>query len=263
MYRRGGLFWGSLLLALACLLLFQKLGWIEGNVWGYFWALALMALGVWLISAYFNRNRPIEGESVSIPLEGAAQGRIAIDHGAGKLVLRSGAPADLLLSGTFSNGLDVRSRREGDRLSVKLRNPPGFWTWNPGSSLDWDIQLNPNIPLQLEINSGASASTLDLTDLQVTDLELETGASSTEVTLPAHAGQTRVKIESGVSAVKIYVPQGAAARIHAQAGLSAIHVDESRFPSQGGNIYQSPDYATAANRIDLDIEAGVGAVDIL
>ncbi|MEZ0396097.1 MAG: LiaF domain-containing protein [Anaerolineales bacterium] len=263
MYRRGGLMWGSLLLALACLLLLQKLGWIEGDVWGYFWGLALMAAGIWLISAYFNRNRPITGEQVSIPLEGASRARVSIDHGAGKLNIRAGAPPDLLLAGTFSHGLDFRSHREADQLSLKMHNPPGFWTWSPGISLDWDVQFNPNIPLQLEVNSGASASNLDLTDLQITDLDLETGASSSEVTLPAHAGQTRVKIESGVSAVKICVPQGVALRIHAQAGLSSIHIDENRFPPQGGHIYQSPDYATAANRIDLDIEAGIGAVEIL
>lgn len=263
MYRRGGLFWGILLVALASLLLLQKLGWIEGNVWGYFWALALMFLGLWLISAYLKRNQPIEGEEVSIPLEGASSARVSIGHGAGKLNLRAGAPAGVLLTGTFSNGLNVSTRRQHDRLSVKLSNPPGFLAWSPGVPLDWDIRLNADIPLQLEIDCGASASILDLSDLQVTELDLETGASSVEVTLPARAGATRAKIESGVSAIKISIPHEAAARIRVESGISAINIDQNRFLPQGKHIYQSPDYSTAANRIDLEIEAGVGAVDIL
>jgi hypothetical protein len=40
-----------------------------------------------------------------------------------------------------------------------------------------------------------------------------------------------------------------------------MNVDRSRFP-QNGNIYQSPDYATAANRLDIQVETGVGSVDI-
>jgi hypothetical protein len=263
MHIRSGIFWGILFIVLASLLLFQQLGWIEGNIWGYFGALAFMFFGLWLIGSYFSRNRPVEGERVSIPLEGAGSAHISIDHGAGKIHVCAGAPAGTLLTGTFANGLDVRSRREGDRLMVKMRNPPGFWTWSPGTSLDWEMQLNTDIPLRLDIDSGASASILDLSDLQVTELDLDTGASSVELTLPARAGLTRADIDAGVAAVKVTIPDGVAARIRTQGGLSAINVNQSRFPSQGGGIYQSPDYATAANRVELEIESGVGAVDIL
>lgn len=260
---RGGIFWGLLFIALASLLLFQRLGWIEGDVWGYFWALAFLFGGIWLIGAYFNRNRPVEGEQVSIPIEGAARASISIEHGAGKIDLRAGAPPGILMTGTFANGVDVRSRQEGDRLVVKMRNPPTFWAWSPGTSADWEVRLAPDLPLSLDIDSGASASVLDLTDLQVTDLNVETGASSAEITLPAHASLTRVQISSGVSAVKVCIPEGVAARIRTQTGLAAVNVNPNRFPSQGGGIYQSPDFTTADNRIELEVESGVGAVDIL
>jgi len=168
-----------------------------------------------------------------------------------------------LFSGTFTNGLDVKAQLEGDRLTVKMRNTADFWVWTPGDTLDWDVQLNRDIPLSLDIDSGASASVLDLTDLKVIDLDLDTGASSTELTLPASAGMTRADIDTGVSAVKVRIPQGVAARIRVQSGIAAINVDKNRFPSQGGGIYQSADYATAANKVDLDIESGVGAVDVI
>lgn len=260
---RGGIFWGLLFIALAFLLLFKRLGWIEGDVWGYFWALAFLFGGIWLIGAYVNRNRPVEGERVSIPIEGAARASISIDHGAGKIDLRAGAPPGILMTGTFANGVDIHSQQDKDRLVVKMCNPPTFWVWSPGASADWEVHLNPDVPLSLDIDSGASASILDLTDLKVTDLNLETGASSAEITLPAGAGLTRVQISSGVSAVKIHIPQGVAARIRTQMGLAAVNIDQNRFPSQGSGIYQSPDYAAAANQVELEIESGVSAVDIL
>ena len=38
-------------------------------------------------------------------------------------------------------------------------------------------------------------------------------------------------------------------------------VDETRFPGFD-NRYQSPDYETAANKVDIDIETGVGSVSV-
>ena len=260
---RGGIFWGIALIALAVLLLLKQMDILRCDVFGYFWALLIMFAGVWLILSYFSRGKPVEGEPASVPLEGAQSAKIDIDHGAGRLNIRSGAPSDLLVSGTFANGVAVSSRLSGDRLEVRLKHEPRFWNWAPGDSLDWDVLLNRDIPIILDIDSGASASVLDLSDLKVTELDLDTGASSTDLTLPAAAGMTHVKIDTGVSAVKVRIPAGVAARIRAEGGIAAINVDRNRFPSQGNKMYESADYATAANKVDLRIEAGVGAVDII
>jgi hypothetical protein len=135
------------------------------------------------------------------------------------------------------------------------------WNWGPGASLDWRLNLNSGVPLTLEIESGAGESRLNLTDLKVVNLHVKTGASSTEVSLPAKAGHTQARIEAGVASVVIRVPEGVAARVRAQGGLSDIRVDRARFPRMG-DTYQSEDYASAANKVDLRIDMGVGSVDI-
>ncbi len=151
---------------------------------------------------------------------------------------------------------------EAGQLQVRLRTSPHFWAWYPGESLDWDIRLNGDVPLNLKIDSGASASTLDLTDLKVVDLDIDTGASSTEVTLPANAGNTRVDIDSGAASLNIRIPTGVAARIKVKSGIASINVDSARFPRIDGGLYQSADYANAANRADITIDTGVGSVEI-
>ncbi len=113
----------------------------------------------------------------------------------------------------------------------------------------------------LKCETGASKSVLDLRDLKVSELKLETGASATEVTLPANAGYTRVKVQAGAARVDIRVPGGVAARVKASGALASVNVDETRFPGFD-NRYQSPDYETAANKVDIDVETGVGAVTI-
>ena len=95
----------------------------------------------------------------------------------------------------------------------------------------------------------------------MTDLQLKTGASASEVFLPAYAKMTTVKIGSGAAAVSVHVPPGVAARIHVKSGLASIDVDPRRFP-RDGEWYVSPDYGTAQNRAQIEVETGVGAVSI-
>ena len=261
MHRRGNLFWGSVLIILAGLLLLKQMGVIVGDIFGYFWPLLIIAFGVWLIVGFFARNQPVEGEQVSIPLEGATSAYVKLDHGAGRLTLRSGAGSGEIVNGTFGNGLSYKSHVEGGRMEVKLRTSQQAWAWWPGESLDWDIRLNRDIPLSLKIDSGASASILDLSDLKVTDLDIDTGASSTELTLPANAGNTHVDIDTGASSLKVSIPSGVAASIRVKSGIASVNVNP-RFTRLEGSLYQSTDYSTAANRVDMTIDAGVGSIEV-
>ena len=261
MHRRGNLFWGVILIVLAALLLLKQMGLIAGDIFGYFWPLLIIAFGVWLIVGFFLRKRPIEGEQASIPLEGATSAYVKLDHSAGRLTLHSGAGPDEIINGTFGNGLSYKSHVERGRLEVKLRTSQQVWAWWPGESLDWDIRLNPDIPLSLKIDSGASASILDLSDLKLTDLDIDTGASSTELTLPANAGNTHVDIDTGASSLKVSVPLGVAASIRVKTGIASVNINP-RFPRLDGGLYQSTDYGTAANRVDMTIDAGVGSIEV-
>jgi hypothetical protein len=43
--------------------------------------------------------------------------------------------------------------------------------------------------------------------------------------------------------------------------LSDIKVDRSRFTNMG-STFQSPDFETAPNKIDIEVETGIGSVSI-
>ncbi len=79
--------------------------------------------------------------------------------------------------------------------------------------------------------------------------------------LPRAAGMTEVRAEAGAASLTFIVPSGVAARIRSRVALGSVHVDEARFP-RVGDVYQSSDYAAATNRIDLDIQGGVGSVRV-
>ena len=266
--RKSTLFWGGVLVLVGVLLLLNNLGILDVDVWSLVWPLLLIALGMWTLWGVVFGRPSVETEEVTIPLAGAARAHVSVYHGAGRLHVDADAGPDELMSGTFGGGLERRVRRDGDTLDVEMRVPargfPGFalpWMWGSGHGLDWSFGLNGEVPLSLNLETGANDMRLDLSDLRVTDLRLQTGASATDLTLPANAGHTRVNMSSGAASVIVRVPSGVAARIRVGGGLAGITVDRNRFPRVGG-VYQSADYDTAPNKVDVDIETGVGSVDV-
>jgi len=261
--RRGSLFWGIILLLVGGLLLLNQLGYLQGvNIWSIIWAFFLIALGAWILwGAFFHKSA--KPEHAVVPLEGAGQARLRLQHGAGRITIDANAGPGNLLEGDFNAGVDLDTRHNGDTLEVRMRTPTAIFPfdWFPGQSLDWSVGLARDVPLTLELETGASDARLDLSELRLSELRLKSGASSTALTLPAHAGFTRVKIESGAASVRLSIPQGVAANIRSHGGLSSINVDGTRFP-RFGDAYRSADYDSAANKAEIDVEMGVGSVTV-
>jgi hypothetical protein len=258
--RRNELFWGGALVLVGIALLFGIV--LRVNVWVVIGPLFLVALGLWIIWGASGRLGTVPAESATIPLEGATQARIELHHGGGLLTIGGGAGSGELLTGSFVGGLKQTVRREGERMDVDLHVAQGGWPWVWGTAgLAWDMRLSPDVPLTLKLETGGGETRADLTDLKVTDLRLSTGASSTEVILPARAGFTRVKAGAGAASVRFRVPEGVAVKFEFEGGLATVNVDTNRFP-RVGDEYCSPDYETAANKVDIEVDAGVGSVDL-
>lgn len=252
--RNGNLFWGSVLILAGVLYLF--------NAMQFFWPIALIVVGLWIVAAAFLRGTSTKSRNVAVDLQGARKMSLKVGHGAGQLRIGAGASMGKALEGECTDNVNVQSRLAGDRLEVRVSGDVVFvpFAWN-SRGLDWDLRLTNEVPLSLELELGANQSTVDLSGLRVTKFRLQTGASSTDVTLPA-LGIVAAEIQMGAAEVKVRIPQGVAARIRSKAGLAEINVDSSRFPRVDGG-YESTNFSASENRVDLAIEAGVGKVSIL
>lgn len=263
--KRSALFFGTMIVLLGVVLLGINLGVVDHRIWRYFWPLVLVLLGVWFLLGPYLSKGTLESVERSVPMMNDTEAEIHFNYGAGRMVISSGAKPQELLSGSFTGGITEELHRNNGKAFLKINTPTDFifpGVWPAGQhGLNWNINLTNEIPLQLHIHSGACEARLDLTDLKVTELNIETGASSTDVTLPQNAGFTRVVVKSGAAEVKLHVPQGVAAFIRESSGLSGINVDTNRFP-QSGHTYQSADYSTAENKVEIFYEGGVGSVDI-
>ena len=260
--RRGDIFWGGILIILGALFLLQANGRLS-DVFGWFWPLFFILLGAWILATrYLPGLASDSGEKFSIDLQGATQLALDFDHGAGSVQIGGGAPAGVAVAGSQASGMDVKSHLSGDRLEVKIDAGPTFIPFIGPESGTWHFQLSQEVPITLDVDAGASHLELDLTDLKVTHVSVDTGASTLQVKLPARAGNTLVDIESGAATLDLSVPQGVAARVRVRQGASSIDIDKSRFPMRDTGLYQSADYDTAANKVEINLDGGANTVKV-
>lgn len=260
--RKGSTFWGSLLFIVGILFLLDTLN-IVNRPFQLAWPLLIIAVGVMFLMGPRKGSGYVEIVNASVPLEGAKKASLRLQHGAGTLRLSSGAGEGMFLSGSVPETTGIKQNRSGDRLDVRLE-AGGFASapWHWGGGVKWDLQVAQNVPVELRLESGANEARLDLRDLNVTDFRLETGASSTQIQMPASAGHTRARIETGAASVQIRIPVGVAARIKSSSGLANINVDQSRFPKIASGLYEAAEFESAENRIEINLEAGVASIDI-
>jgi hypothetical protein len=253
--------WPVLLIVLGVVLLAGTTGRLGGDPYaliGEWWPAALVVLGAWFL---LGAVLPIGGgpqERLVIPLDGLGAAAVRIRFGAGELTTGRAAQGHLV-DGTFGGGVVQRTLGPG-RLELSQDTTFGV-PWLDERS-DWAVGLSAEVPLDLRLETGAAKAMIDLSDLTVRTVDLRTGASETTIRLPRAAGATTVRAETGAASLVIEVPATVAVRYRSRVALGSSHVDEARFP-RSADGYASADFATAANRADIDVRGGVGSVRVV
>ena len=258
-------YWGIVLILLGVLGLGVTMGWFTNvNIWALIGPFFLITLGIWFLirprGANYHEHHGRHSQQLaadSVPLDDAQEAEIIFEHGAGKLTITGGAKDGILVEGGFYGGFKKKTSRSGSLLKVNLEGEYGF----PDEGPDWDLKLSNSVPMKLSLQTGASEVICDLTDLKVKEIKLDTGASSSRITLPSKARYTLLDIDSGAASIDLTVPEGVAGSIKVDAALMKTTIDEKRFPFNGER-YVSPDYETAENKVEIKIDSAVGSVRI-
>jgi hypothetical protein len=213
-------------------------------------------------------NGPLATQNLALPLEGAREANVTLQFAAGNLYVGpSGADSGNLLDGeVVTNARTPVEIERGDeangRANVTVRRQTAMPVNIGNNNTErWTLNVNRSLPLNLRVEGGAAEVNLDLRQLMLRSLWLEMGAANTRVQLPENAGFTQATVKGGMAELQVEVPQTVAARINARSGLSSVQVDERRFPKRG-DYYQSPDYDTAANKVEINVEAGMATVRV-
>lgn len=206
--------------------------------------------------------------TIALPLGQARRAAVTIDAGVGTLQLGARAAEDALIAGAVTHPSSEQLEQELTQVDgvarYLLRSRPAGSGWTPvwlpsTEQFHWDVNLSPAILLELRIRGGVGAAQLDLSALQVDLLELRSGVGATTLSLPRQ-GQVRATVAGGVGDTSISIPAGVAARVAAQAGQGHVTLLVDGVPQS--LPYVAPGYATAANRVDLTVKSGVGAITV-
>ncbi len=259
-------YWPIILILIGVEILFGRRSWLGSLVVLVLW-IAIVAGLVWLAisGASLLPMGATISEQMNEPLGDIKSATIDLNVGASTVFVSAlNEDTTNLMEGKFN-------RREGIKIvktynvNANVGNLILKEEGNPGSFVGastsrWDVALYPQIPLAVRVNSGVGNANLDLSKLNVTTLRVNGGVGSLNVTTP-QAGTTTMKIDGGVGSVVVTIPPGVAAQIRVNSGLGGAHIDQSRF-AKSDKIYQSADYASAANKIDIEVNGGVGSVTV-
>jgi hypothetical protein len=193
--KRDNIFWGGVLIIVGVLLYLQTQGYVT-DIFKYFWPLALIIVGAWIILGVHWKPAHSADETFSIPLNAAQSVKYNFSHGAGQLEISGGAPTGQALVGTSAVGMNRRSNLNGEQLEVRVEAGPSFVPFVGPNEGIWRFKLTQDVPVLLTVESGASSLNIDLTDVLVTRFVLKTGASSANVTMPRR-GASLLDVEAG------------------------------------------------------------------
>lgn len=214
-----------------------------------------------------NINTVERTETISEDLKGADRAEVEIRFGTGTLNLAALPPGSpQLIKGTLdlSRGESLGLSHSGSagvaRLSLESRNA---WTTTPNVRSDdrkqWDLELNRDLPINLKVSTGVGRSILDLSQLNLTRLDINGGVGQANVKLPER-GRYAVELDGGIGELTLILPQGLGAKVQVDGGLGDVRVDGDF--TRRDREYISKNYNTAEHRADIQVDGGIGRIVI-
>jgi hypothetical protein len=202
------------------------------------------------------------GDHFAAPLGSSRSGCLRFTNGAHRIVIRADLQLQGLYRARFGDLTPVVGVRRGVVTIVYPRLPTGDWL-GCRSGRPAEVALNVRVPWDVEIRGGASRLLADLRGLRLGSLRLEGGSSRIEVMLPATLDTIAVLILGGASKVAIYRPEGVAARLRVQGGVTNLRFDDQRIGAAGGELdLGSRDYDRAADRYDVTVTGGANNLSL-
>jgi len=145
-------------------------------------------------------------------------------------------------------------------LNFRMRDGKQNWNLDKMENNKTLIQMN-NIPIwDIKIEMGAGEAIFDLSNYKVKKLVFEGGAASFEAKLGSELPLTEVAVETGVANVEIEVPESSGCRIEVDSGLSSK--DFIGFIKQSDGTYETSNYGTAANKINISLKGGLSSFEV-
>ena len=207
---------------------------------------------------------PVQYSSESVEMDDSEAVRVELKMGAGDVRVSDGGPK--LMRADFAYSVpswkpEVRYRRSGKQAALTIEQPGTNHTTLGHSKYSWDLQLNKKVPVDFVLHFGAGQARLDLGSLDLRGVEVHIGVGQLDLDLrgaPKHSYD--VAIHGGIGEATVRVSPDAGIYAEAHGGIGEIKV---RGLQQENGHWVSPSYDRAANKIRMEINGGIGQVNVI
>ena len=206
----------------------------------------------------------LQRDSRSVDVENAQSVRTELRVGAGELNVTGGA--DALMEANFTYNVadwrpEVSYEVSGDEGVLRAdQGSGGEDVFGGNTRNEWDVRLNDEVPIDLDVEMGAGESDLDLDSLTLTGLDLSMGAGQTVVDLTGDYGQDlTASIEGGVGEATVRLPSEVGVRVSAEGGLGSINAEGLQ---RDGEAYVNEAYGESDVTLDVQVRGGVGQINL-
>ncbi|RJO59694.1 hypothetical protein C4546_01255 [Candidatus Parcubacteria bacterium] len=285
----GRFFFGLFVVVVGLMFLGRAAGWLPQDIsidWSWVWPLLIIFLGLSILTgrSWFSW---ITGSIITILVLilvawmifgnlGARElttQEVSYDKGANVtsavLNLKTGASklnikgdSSKLLTGIFSSyNLNLTKQETiADGVQNITLGTTSSWKWFTSSKNTIELQLTNDLPVTLNLDSGASDMDLDLTNVMAKIVDVDTGASTLNLTLGDKLEQASVNIDAGASTLNIFLPRTLGAKLNIDAGVSSKNLTD--FNKIDDKTYESQNYSSVAKKVNLDFNLGAATLNV-
>lgn len=209
-------------------------------------------------------------ESETVALDNANAVVTEISMGAGELTVQGGAQA--LMEAEFTYNVEVwrpevdySVDESGDvnigRLFISQPAELEFDSNLTNFRYQWDVHFNNDVPMDLRVELGAGNGNIDASELDLTALDVAAGAGNITVDLSGEQQRDlAAAIRGGVGNLTVFLPSDVGVKVDVAGGLGQVVATGLSRSEEGSFVNASFD--TAENTIILDIEGGVGEINL-
>jgi hypothetical protein len=225
----------------------------------------LLGLGVWRTGRRYrssNDRGAQQHTTRTVDLQGATAVTANLNFPAGELNIGGGSPhlvdADLDYDDGYAEpAFDYSVSSGHGQLNVNDNDGGAHFG---GHDDRWNLRFNDTVPLDLTLQMGAGQSNLQLADVNVTHLEVHMGAGEMILDLTGPRKQDlSADIHGGVGQARIRLPKDIGVRAHAKGGIGSVNTNGL---TKQGDVYVNAAYGKSPTTIDLNVEGGIGEIDL-
>jgi hypothetical protein len=272
-----GSLWPLILIVIGLDILFGRRSALIGALIGLF-AIAVVVFALIAGPALgLPSGSVLQSRSINEPIGSATSAEITLNTSSQPVRINALQNTESLLQAEIDYFGNLQYSSSGNpvrRIRLERTGSVNFGVVTFDSNARWDISLSPRIPLDLRIDAGSGSNNLDLSELQLTGLDIDQGSGSMTLRLPAStqpytasinggsgsltvdlpdSGNLTLRLDGGSGSLNINVPQNVPLRLEVRDdGSGSVNVPARLVRISGQDkegVWETPSFESAANKI--------------